>query len=399
MSAGNPVSRSAPYEVGKLSKAWYLYFAALYLYRCAYSVIGELVVMRLTPISDTYNYQHGIFEQETAGFWDRFELFSSGSWSDSQLATGLTAKLGGVFASVLFDDPILVNIAFQTVTFVGLVYLISSLDGNRRVLMAGIVLLPTFSLWTSIASKESIVAFCVAVLSGYLVRMYLYGQKLGIYHGLVAIILFVYKAHFLIAFVFVIAGCFITRSVRQRAFIALSGGLASLALLYLVRDKVDELAEKVQWALTVGGVGRTTRFEVFFVEKYDVFTKAPEGIYRAFVGPLLTEVGIGPLQLVVFIESSVLLIVLSYLIAREIRILPVHSFIMGIFSLFWMLFPNYPFGIYNPGTAIRYRSGWILFLFVICVLLFSRASYDKWMSRKRGKISGIAKLGRTEIVS
>jgi hypothetical protein len=386
-------------NTGRLSKAWILYFVFLFLYRVGYSIFGQLVVLRLTPISDTENYQKGIFEQEAGGFWQRFEFFTGGSWTDSQLATGLTAKLGALFGQLLFEDPILVNIAFQTVTFVGLVYLLLSLERTNRVLMAGVVLLPSFTLWTSIASKESIVAFCVAILSGYLVRMYLYGQRIGFIHVLVAGILFVYKSQYLIAFTFVVVGCFVTRSIRQKAVVALLGGLFSLVLLYMFRDDVAELSGRVQWALTVGGIGQTTRFETFFVEKYDVFLRAPEGMFLAFFGPVLTEVFYGPLQSIVFIESSVLLLVLVYLAGRQIRNLPVHSFILGLFSIFWILFPNYPFGVYNPGTAIRYRSGWIVFLFVVFILLFSRDAYDQWMTRRRSRIAGITRIKFTGIFS
>jgi hypothetical protein len=385
----------AGYSAGKAggpSKAWMAYFLFLYLYRAGYSIVGQLVVLRLTPVSDTDNYQKGIFEQEVAGYWQRIEVFSSGAWTDSQLATGLTAKLGGAFGALLFQDPILINIAFQTLTYVGLIYLLLSLDGGNRVLMAIVVLLPSFTLWTSIASKESIVAFCVAILSGYLVRMYLHGQRFGLLHIVVVGVLFIYKAQFLIPFVFVIAGCFITRSVKQKTVVALAGGLTSLAILYVVRDRVAELAERVEWSLTVGGIGGTTRLGEFFVEKYDVFFRAPEGMFMAFFGPNVTEISAGPLQSMVFIESSVLVIILAYLAARQIKILPVHSLIMGVFSAFWILFPNYPFGIFNPGTAIRYRSGWILFIFVVFILLFSRDTYDQWMSRKRGRLSGITRI-------
>jgi hypothetical protein len=393
------VSTGSPKLTGQteITKRWYLFFVFLFLYRAAYSIIAQVVVMRLTPISDTKNYQQGIFEQEAGGFWQNLDLFSSGSWSDSQLATGLTAKLGGFFADLFFNSPIMVNIAFQSITFIGLVYLLTSLEGKKRVLMAGVILLPTFSLWTSIASKEAIVAACVAILSGYLIRMYLYGSKVGLLHIVVVSILFIFKAHYLIAYVFVIAGCFITRSIKQKATVALLGGLASLSLLYVVRDRVDDLAMKVQWALQVGGIGRSTRTETFLVDKYDIFFKAPEGIFRTFFGPLITEVFLGPLQMIVFIESTFLLVVLSYLAFRQIRTLPFHSLIIGVFSIFWMLFPNYPFGIYNPGTAIRYRSGWILFLFAIVILMFSRNSYDQWVGRRKGRLSAILPMRGSKI--
>ena len=70
--------------------------------------------------------------------------------------------------------------------------------------------------------------------------------------------------------------------------------------------------------------------------------------------------------------------------------MPLFGFFLTIGGLFWILFANYPFGIMNPGSAIRYRTGYILFVVLIFTLLLSRDVYLRWQKGLQTRPDGTA---------
>jgi hypothetical protein len=351
---------------------WSGFFVVLYIYRCMSSWFAENVIMRLTFIGDTWSYQQGLYPGEYNSIsWSTQTLLDVGS---SVISTMLTARLGGVFNTLFGGSALLIDIGFQSICFVGIVYLLNSVEGRSKKWLALLVMMPSFSIWTSIASKEAIVAGALGILSGFLLRMY-YGKRRSIFFPLMAtVVLFLFKPHYLIALAFGIIGTWLCRHVRQKAFLALVGGMFSISLLYLIRDQIDALSFGVQRLFLVTFQGGSSRSEPFFVEKYDVFFKAPEGMFQSFMGPSLADLTKSPLNIVTFSESLFLLGLLVLLVASRIRVMPAYNFILSGFVLFWIVFPNYPFGIMNVGTAVRYRAGWIILLFAVVAGLMTRAA-------------------------
>ena len=68
---------------------------------------------------------------------------------------------------------------------------------------------------------------------------------------------------------------------------------------------------------------------------------------------------------------------------RHLPTLPLYNFVLVAGVILWTLFPNYPLAVSNPGTAIRYRTDWILFLLVGVVFLLPRDRYIEWIRGKR----------------
>jgi hypothetical protein len=383
------VAENGPHAKKKPSAiTWGVFFVFLYLYRAMFSVLGEVVIMRFTSIGDTRSYQSGgssvsLLDIMTGGLSEiatNFGLF--------QFSTRITEWVGSQFHTIFFGNPILINNGYQTITFVGLVYLLLSVPPGPRKLLALLLMLPSYSLWTSIASKESIISFCVAIISGYLIRQYTRDAKLNIIHSLSVFLLFIFKPHYLIAIAYAWCAQVFSNYVKQKALLSYLGLLISIAGLFLFRDEIDNLAFKVQWSFEVVENVRSTRVDAFFVDKYDVFLKIPEGFYRAFVGPTISEIVTSPLHLVTFVESMILVVALLIAVLRRFREIPIYNFIIGIGVSFWIMFPNYPFGVMNAGSAIRYRSGWIILLFVAITVLMSRELFMSWRvlhTRKRAR--------------
>ena len=112
-------------------------------------------------------------------------------------------------------------------------------------------------------------------------------------------------------------------------------------------------------------------------------------MFQAFFGPTIAETSRGVLQLATFLESIVLLSVLVIYALREFFRLPAYAVVMSTFTLFWILFASYPPGMMNPGTALRYRTGYEMLVFLAIVVLLSRETYVNWLRRDGEATTGM----------
>jgi len=244
-------------------------------------------------------------------------------------------------------------------------------------MLALLVLTPSFNLWSSVAGKEALLVYFVGILSAYFVKLYENRGKIGIAEILSVIGIYLFKIHYLPAIFIIYFSIIAGRYVRQKVALVVGGGLLSLAFLYLARDKIDELA----FALAPHFLGYGSSREAFWIEKYDVFYKAPYGMFQGFFGPTLAESATGILQLVSFTESVIIIAALLFLFLRKIPSIPVYSFFVGSGALGWLLFASYPLGILNAGSAVRYRTGHLLLVFIIFAVILSRKHYGRWQKK------------------
>jgi hypothetical protein len=339
---------------------WSAFFLFFYFYRCGLSVIAEIVISRITPLGDTPAYHSGQIQMNL---------------TDSN---AITESFGGIIRSFVGFNPILIDIGYQTLAFIGIYKLMMSVDSTVRKPLALLLVMPSFNLWSSIASKESIIVFSMCIVCTFVVQSYYNRGRISILLIVSLYILYVFKPHYLISIIFLFGAVVVTPHVKQRAFLALLAGVVSLVPLYLFRERIDALTEVITEHFI--GFGSSTRVE-FWLEPYDVFWRAWYGMFQGFFGPTLSEASSGILHLTSFIESSVIIIVLGYYFFRALPSLPVYNIVVGLFTLFWILFPNYPFGILNPGSAIRYRTGYEILVFIAIIFLMSRDLYVNWDNR------------------
>ncbi len=341
------------------------------------SIIGETVIIKLTTLGDSSQYQAGGFD------FSEFVLDLSPSLAldiGRIYSTLITEIVGAVFGVIFFGSPILIDMGFQAIAFVGIYRLLTAVEGWNRRILALLVLTPSFNLWSSIASKEALLVFFVGVVSAYFVKLYEHRAKLGVLEVVGVIGIYLFKIHYIPA-IAAIYFCFVAgRYVRQKVTMVVATGVASVGLLYLFRDKIDQLA----FAVAPHFLGYGTSRGNFWAGQYDVFYKAPYGMFQGFFGPTLEESGNGIMQMVSFVESTLIVATLLFLLLRNIGNLPVYSFLMGTITLGWLLFASYPLGILNAGAAVRYRTGHLLLVFVIFAVIFSRRQYLRW---QRGNVT------------
>jgi hypothetical protein len=342
------------------------------------SIVGETIVARFTSLGDASQYHAGNF-----AFIDLAFEVSVGQIFDvgRVYSTIITRGVGKLFSTLFGGNAILIDMGFQAIAFVGIYMLLKSVEGRNRKILALLVLTPSFNLWSSVASKEALLVFFVGVLSAFFVKLYENRAKIGILEIVSVVGVFIFKVHYMPAltaiFFYIAAG----RYVRQKVAFVVVTGMASLCLLYLVRDKIDRMA----FSITHHFVGYGSSRDAYWIEKYDVFYKAPYGMLQGFFGPTLAESANGIVQMASFVESTIIMAMLLFLLLRNIPNMPLFSFVMGTFTLGWLLFGSYPLGILNGGSAVRYRTGHLLLVFFIFAIIFSREHYIRWQRGREGE--------------
>ena len=357
----------------RITVGWGVFFVLLFFYRCGMSVLGELVVARLTSLGDATRYQRGNFTiLELTQAFSVAEMFNIGR----VYSTAITEMIGAFFHLISFGSPIVIDIGFQTIAFVGIFKLLTAVDGRARRYLALLVLTPSFNIWSSVAAKEALIVFFVGILCAYLIRLYENYSRIGLLEILSAIGVFFFKVHYVPALLVIYLFIVIGRQVKQKAALVIVAGILSLQLLYLFKDKVASMSFNVIPHFLGYGSSRAA----YWTEKYDVFYKAPYGMFQGFFGPTLEESLASPLKMASFVESAFIVGILLLMMLRNAHNIPVFSVIVGISSLGWLLFASYPLGIMNAGSAVRYRTGHLLLVFLIFAIIFSRDRYVLWRS-------------------
>jgi hypothetical protein len=361
--------------------AWSVVLLLFWLYRCVYSVVGQTVVIRLTTLGDADRYQGGA---------SKFTGINAQFFTDS---TTFLEGVGLLLARLTGDNPLLINVIFQSFAFYGIARLLLAVEPGLRKAFAVVLLLPSFNLWTSVAGKEAVIVFAMGVLCSLLVEAFYNRARLAPIHVAAALLLLLFKAHYFLALAFAFGMTWAGRRVLQKEALVLIAGLATLVLLTAVANRVDELSFRILTHFMHENA-RSTR-EAFWVAPYDVFWKAPEGMFLSFVGPTFEEALRQPLQMMAFVESMALVAALLALMLWRLPSMPVYSFLLGLFTLFWLLFVNYPFGVMNPGSAIRYRAGYLLLVVAVFVFVLSRRVFVEW---RAGVVTGKPRRKRIRFI-
>jgi hypothetical protein len=353
-------------------RGWGIYYSLYFAYRLVCSLLGQLVVVRFTSLGDSVRYQ---------GVAEKFTGVSGVTWLlDS---TKVTEAIGLLFAKMTAYNPVAINFCFQAIAFFGLYRFLQSLEPRMRIYAAILLASPSFNLWSSVASKEAIVVFAAGIVAAYIVDVHYNRARITPSLLLAGAILLTYKPHYLVAVAFVYGIIFVSRWVRQKEFLLLLGCILPLIALYVMRDTFSDLSFRVIIHF-LSDAGFSTR-PAFWLDKYDVFWRAPYGMLLSFVGPTIGEAIRNPLQMVSLCESILILLVASVYILANLPRLPAFCFLIGVFAIFWLQFANYPFGVMNPGSAVRYRTGYYLVLVAFVLVLFARDAHMRWRSRIPGE--------------
>jgi hypothetical protein len=142
--------------------------------------------------------------------------------------------------------------------------------------------------------------------------------------------------------------------------------------LYLAYDEINTLSFMMYNHFGGANSSRTN----IFINEGDFFRYAPLGMLVSFVGPTLSEMASSPANLIAGVEGVLILVFLIYLILRQLlRFLRYGQFNPTIIfpimiTVFGILFVHYPFGIFNPGSATRYRENFLFLFFILFLYMY-----------------------------
>jgi hypothetical protein len=358
----------------------FLYFL-LFGYRSVFSVLDQFVILDLTNVGDTLDYQK---PRSLGEAFSRVEDSARDGWYQSVLSAAITRLIGWTFAHIGLESPLAANLGFQGLAFIGIVYFLSRLPPTQRAVAFPFMFFPSFTVWTSMATKEAMVVMLLGLICGQVAGMIHSGRRPGVVLVGALAGLFVYKPHYLAAVLFVVLVFWLGRSVREKTTMALMTLAVAVAVVIVLSESLGQLGVGVSRDIhsDIGNI--LLKRPQFIVEPRDVFVKAPLGMWLSFTGPTLTEAGLGVLQAVSFAESLILVGVLLFVILRHLFSMPLFSLLVGAFAAFLILFATYPLGTSNPGTAIRYRAGYWLFIVLVVCVVMTRQAYVRWIAASKG---------------
>lgn len=321
------------------------------LIKIAYAFFAVLVFARFTSLGDTGDYLKG-------EYLERNNLAST-----AYLMSLIGAVLGNI-GSFIFS---------LILSVWGMVYLLNKADFSAENVRLAFVLmaLPSFGVWTSILSKEVFVLFSFCLCTGGLIDLLKHRRVFFSLLQLLGLALLTFiKPHYAVCIYLSALGIIVFRiGFRRELLLALLAPvlIVTLALAIHYIDLIYQYTQIIPIHFSVNG--GSTRPNDVWVNKYDFFTYLPVGLPVSFIGPTLSETVAAPKMLPFFLEGIFLA---GFVVLYSWRAVFCHGYmnVLGLTLLFTftfaLLLSHYPFGLFNPGTAVRYRSG---FIFPMCLFI------------------------------
>ena len=320
-------------------------------------LFGHLIYDRVSSLGDTSRYLSANVEFSFSVFLD---------------STRMMDYIGGISGNIF--GPLFGSLPFCILVYLSTYLCLIRLNLKRYYFITILILLsmPSYGLWTSVASKECVVASSLLILMTQFINIINYDKVnylvlLSSYY-----LVFIFKVQYVpIIFTFhlflVLYHKFNLKYFCFLIFIPLVL-ILSFYLVYLNRELIDRMGFIV--ANHFDPNSSSTRTNFLLIEKYDLFNNAPYGMYIALFGPTITEATQKITHLLSFIESTFIIILVSFLylykkcISLHFNKLPLNDVVLPLFILLTFAAVHYPFGIMNPGSAIRYRCSFYPFIII-----------------------------------
>lgn len=332
------------------------------------------VVARITTLGDSGRYIAG-----PLSFSPNF-LYSSTEMMDT-IASSIASLAGGPIA----------HLFFLLLSTYGIYYSLRRVVIGRNQLVFLLVILstPTFSIWTSIVSKESVLVFSLGLILGNFFRFVQskrFESKISFVIGMYLLVVF--KPHYIPAITVLFLSVYPRARLGTRELYVLLfciGAIASSIITILYNYEIfDHFAIEFPKHFNQDASG--TRENWLWISSGDFLRNAPEGMLWALIGPFYSEAQDSIKYLIPFVESCILICLFFYvaIVYFYARINPGNgyhvpvSFLVIVLSLLFMAFVHYPFGVLNPGAALRYRSGFFAFYTILifyCYMFLVKMKY------------------------
>ena len=260
-------------------------------------------------------------------------------------------------------------------------------------------LLPHFLVWSGSSSKEQVVIICGIIVINFAAKRSFAARKLTINLIFVVaamwLIFFIRPNYFVMYSVIFLTSLFspwLNKIVSKRLSVGvwmLPFILSTIGVtIYLSQtgtffsEDVVEFMQAVQHMFLAYENAGSNRTDFQWNDISDFIYHSLWWIPQGFIGPTLLEAISKPVQFPAFLEGLVYFSILCYLfiklakLARTSRTLKVHI-LPYMFISFVIVFISYPYLIFNPGSALRYKQAMhpILIFYPLLILGYSRANH------------------------
>ena len=345
----------------------------LFVFKILYTFYGVFIFGKISTISDADSYLAAGIE------FSRTTLTSN---------TMLMGTITALLKKILFFD-ISVHLTYSLFSFYCLKLVIQELKLSRRHenFLVFMLILPTFGMWTSVIVKESLSGSLTCFVLIWIINIV---NRTKLRYPLIINILCLYFTFVLrpivgVSLIFLIATLYTYRLPILNKYvrfyfmciviILFTVGAVFLTLKY-VKDQFIPMAE--YYFDPRFSDSKSTRKLGFWKTAADFYLKAPQGIFIANLGPNFMETVNNPFFIpyffegLIFIFSSLFLMFSNlYYELRRAVINPNFLFVI-FFGVIMVLLLNYPFGLFNPGSAIRYRSSYYHIIVILLLFFYSR---------------------------
>jgi len=361
----------------KFKRLW-LYF---FISKIVYMFSAIFVYSQFTPLSDTFSYLSG-------EFYSPQEMFSQSTLFIGTITYSFSLTIG----------PVLANVPFVILSFYGIYFAVSRIDLTNKQLTMLLILLsfPNFGIYSSVASKEAIAVFFMGVILGFIIDII---KKRHVENYVLIFIAFYlcifFKPQYMIGISALLIYLFLSMKLRLKGygklFLLVLFFIVSFGLLYIFRYEINALSFRMPPNFSLNS--SSTRENTFWIDDFDVFKNALYGMYIAFVGPTFTEAMQKTTHLFAWIESMIILSTFAfgslklYIVSIKTNKLNIYYLSIFLIVTLWILFVHYPFGVLNPGSAIRYRENFYGFLVILFYFLYTETLNQYYQNtEKKNKI-------------
>jgi hypothetical protein len=345
----------------------YFFLAALFMIKLLGVFFATKIFASYSPLVDSTLYLSNFYTNE---FIFRTIIVQA-------LANFLSGIAGPFFAHLIFG----------LFSVIGFFYYYAR--GGRSWLILLFLLLPSSFVWTSIVGKEALffggMGLCLFIWSKILVERLDWLDWAGLIFG-ISLCLFM-RPHYGIALLWLFVSTSLLKHFGGSAAVLLfiSYICFGLVIYYFAWDQLLDRG--------FGGIdsaGRASRFDSFDIEPNSIQglekfkDLVPLGIIFGVVGPLPSEL-INRIEFFPFFVEGVLVLMFPFIIVLIMHKLD-FCFNPLFFRIFWwcllpgiffLMVIHAPFGILNPGSAIRWRTNFEQFLYLAPTLLIYRCMNEK----------------------
>jgi hypothetical protein len=330
----------------------------------AWTLFSVFVYAKYSKLGDSMAY--------LTGFYD--ETRSARTVAVTYLAETVLAIVRSTLAAQL---------VFSMFAASGMIYLIGQARprGRRLWPLMSILLIPNFGVWASVAGRESLFVGLLGFFLGAVLKYYHRPRFHLVLLALVCVAGMVFiRAPYGIGFVLFLVMFLLYRSgprsglstgVQALAFVVLVSLVLMFAWPYLDRYITDEALPKAERYFTLGSP--TTRTWIDIDDTSELLRSLWWSLPLALIGPTPAEALARPTMLPFLASGLVVFANLVYSVWLCFR--EPHGVVRRILLLGWLpamiliLFAYVPFGVYNPGSGIRYASCFMPFLVFPSLLL------------------------------